>query len=119
MEPINNINIEKPAPIQKLALWQQPYSCPQCILSPKLLSINKINGTIKINCPEHKEQEIPIIKSIQELTKSNIYNIKCNICQKKNKSNFPEEQFKYCFHCKKIICKTCLDKHENKKKIIL
>ena len=116
MEPIVNINIEKPAPIQKLELWQQPYSCPQCILSPELLNINKINGTIKINCPEHKEQEIPIIKSIQELTKSNIYNIKCTICQKKNKCNFPEEQLKYCFDCKKIICKTCLDKHEKQEK---
>ena len=98
---------------KKLDLWKQPYSCPQCILSPELLSINKASGTIKIKCKNHNEQEIPIAKSITELTKNNNYNAKCMLCKEKNNNNFSNAELKYCLECKKIICKTCLNKHEN------
>ena len=123
MEPINNEQNDKtPAPNLKLELWEQPYSCPQCLLSPELLSINKIIGTLKIKCINHKEQEIPISKSLLELTKNNNYNAKCMLCGKKNKKEYPNEEFKYCLECNKIICKTCLDKHEkheNKNNILI
>ena len=111
MEVAPNIstgNIKK-----KVELWEQPYSCPQCILSPELLSINKFIGTIKIKCINHNEQEIPIEKSISELTKNNNFNAKCMICKNDNNTKNSNEELKYCLECKKIICKTCLNKHEN------
>lgn len=33
--------------------------------------------------------------------------------QRKKNNNFSNEELKYCLECKKIICKTCLNKHEN------
>ena len=54
---------------KRVDLWKQPYSCPECILSPEILSINKSAGTVKIKYENHKEIEISISKSLSELTK--------------------------------------------------
>lgn len=113
MEIKDNIS---PIPINEVELWKQPYSCPKCVLSPELLSINKISGMLKIKCINHDEQNIPISKSISELTKNNYYNAKCEICQKKNNIENEGQQLKYCLECKKIICKNCLNKHEKHEK---
>jgi len=113
MEIKDNIT---PLPISDLELWKQPYSCPKCVLSPELLSINKISGMMKVKCINHDEQNIPISKSISELTKNNYYNAKCEICQKKNKIENQDQQLKYCLECKKVICKNCLSKHEKHEK---
>lgn len=105
-----------PLPIKEVELWKQPYACPKCALSPELLSINKKSGMLKIKCINHEEQNIPISKSISELTKNNHYNAKCEICQKKNNIENEYQQLKYCLECKKIICKNCLNKHEKHEK---
>ena len=114
MEDINKNILVKSAPIQKIELLNQPYTCPKCPLSPQLLSVNKISGKIKINCLNHGEQEIHISKAIQELTKNNNFNAICNICQKKN--NNLDLSLKYCLECNKIFCKNCLNKHEKHEK---
>ena len=90
---------------KKLDLWKQPYSCPQCILSPELLSINKASGTIKIKCKNHNEQEIPNAKSITELTKKNNYNAKCMLCKEKKIIIFRMKNLNIAWNVKKLYAK--------------
>ena len=90
--------------------------CPECGEDIKI----KINN-YKINLFECKNNHEMNNISLDEFEKTqiiNLMNIKCDICNEKNKSNTYNNEFYKCYECKMNICPLCKSSHEKNHIII-
>ena len=55
---------------------------------------------------------MPIKDFLQNMSKNTYHFYKCEFCKQNCQKNFTQI-FKYCFHCKKILCSKCLLKHKS------
>ena len=97
---------------EHLVISKDQYSCTQCELPPEILFDTEKANTIKIKCKRHGTKPFLINDYLQTMSKNTYHYYKCGICQKYNQKNFEEETFKYCYHCKKIVCPKCLINHK-------
>ena len=76
----------------------------------KYIDINKY--LIEIECIEHERKYQRVI-SIEEFInwQYKYINCKCATCPK-IQEKFLEEKFYFCYICKKIFCKECINKHD-------
>ena len=109
---VNNKEEEEESSLKK----SQYIICPKCQESARILVENykiKIYG-----CKNgHKSEYI----LIQDFDKSQMYDevkIKCQQCNKSNKSISYNNNFFICFDCKKNICQLCKTKHDKGHNII-
>jgi len=89
------------------------YSCTQCELPPEILYDTDKTETIKIKCKKHGIKTFLINDYLQMMSKNSYHYYKCGFCKKNIQKNFETQAFKYCYHCKKIICHKCLIKHKS------
>ncbi len=89
------------------------YCCTQCELPPEILFDTEEVDTIKIKCKLHGTKEFLINDYLQLMSKNTYHYYKCGLCQKNNQKNFEDQTFKFCYHCKKILCPKCLMDHKS------
>ena len=91
------------------------FLCPHCERVPEILNVFSDTGHIKLKCSFHGEIIISIKDYLGQLKDSEFayWNMKCEICGKKNKVN--ENKFQFCFYCKKVLCEICLENFNNSK----
>ena len=84
--------------------------CPECkeniLIDIKDFKIN-LHG-----CKHKHEQNNIFLYCYEETQKINLNNVICEICQKNNKNNTPENEFYICFTCMKNICPSCKTNHD-------
>ena len=96
----------------QLFISKDQYSCTECELPPEILFDTEKSDRIKIKCKNHGTKPFLINDYLQIMSKNTYHFYKCGVCQKNNQKNFEEETFKYCYHCKKILCPKCLINHK-------
>ena len=89
------------------------YSCTQCELPPEILYDTEESETIKIKCEKHGTKTLLISDYLQLMSKNTYHYYKCGLCKKNNQKNFNGQIFKYCYHCKRILCPKCFMKHKS------
>ena len=89
------------------------YSCTQCELPPEILYDTEESETIKIKCEKHGTKTLLINDYLQLMSKNTYHYYKCGLCKKNNQKNFNGQIFKYCYHCKRILCPKCFMKHKS------
>ena len=100
-------------------LSKDQYACVNCELPPEILYDSEDEKIIKIKCEKHGLKSISIKDFLQKMSKNTYHFYKCELCKQNCQKNFTQI-FKYCFHCKKILCPKCIIKHKsyvNHKKI--
>ena len=98
---------------EKTFISSDQYSCTQCELPPEILYGTDDTDTIIIKCEKHGTKTLLITDYLQIMSKNTYHFYKCGICKKNNQKNFEGQIFKYCYHCKKIICPKCFLKHKS------
>ena len=93
-------------------LSKDQYACINCELPPEILYDSEDEKIIKIKCEKHGLKSIPIKDFLQKMSKNTYHFYKCEICKQNCQKNFAQI-FKYCFHCKKILCPKCIVKHKS------
>ena len=88
------------------------YACTNCELAPEILYDTEDEKLIKIKCEKHGLKTMPIKDFLQNMSKNTYHFYKCEFCKQNCQKNFTQI-FKYCFHCKKILCPKCLIKHKS------
>ena len=89
--------------------------CPKC--KDNCLIKIKDYKIVLYDCKHNYEINISI-NEYDETQKINISNIKCNICNKKNKGNTYNNEFYKCLNCNLNICPLCKSNHNNQHNII-
>ena len=95
-------------------LSRDQYACTNCELPPEILYDSSDERTIKIKCEKHGLKSFLIKDFLQKMSKNTYHFYKCGFCRQNCQKNFTQV-FKYCFHCKKILCPKCLIKHNSYK----
>ena len=90
------------------------YACTNCELPPEILFDTDDEKYIKIKCQKHGLKLILIKDFLQKMSKNTYHFYKCDFCRKSCQKNYTQI-FKYCYHCKKILCPKCLSNHESYK----
>ena len=109
-----NINLNNYANDNYIILKDE-YSCTQCELPPEILYDTEESQTIKIKCEKHGTKTLLISDYLQLMSKNTYHYYKCGLCKKNNQKNFNGQIFKYCYHCKRILCPKCFMKHKSYK----
>ena len=102
-------------------LSKDQYACINCELPPEILYDSEDDQIIKIKCEKHGLKSISIKDFLQKMSKNTYHFYKCELCKQNCQKNFAQI-FKYCFHCKKILCPKCIVKHKsfiNHKRVFL
>ena len=89
--------------------------CPIC--KENCLIIIKDYKITLYGCKQNHKTNITI-NEFDESQRINISNIKCNICNIKNKGNTYNNEFYICLSCNINICPLCKSSHNNKHNII-
>ena len=89
--------------------------CPKCGYSIKIKI--KDYKIILYDCKQNHETNISMNK-YDETQKINLSNIKCSICNIKNKGITYNNEFYKCLNCNINICPLCKSNHNNKHNII-
>ena len=95
-------------------LSRDQYSCTICELPPEILYDSVDGKSIKIKCEKHGLKSYSIKDLLQKMSKNTYHFYKCGLCKQNCQKNFTQI-FKYCYHCKKILCPKCLIKHKSYK----
>ena len=104
-------NNEEP---QKSEIISKNFICPECYENITLsLEDYKINYKCKNN---HIKNQI-VLDEYEKLQKIDLTKIKCEQCEKNTKRDTFNNEFFYCFDCKKNICPLCKNIHDPKHKI--
>ena len=98
---------------EQLFISKDQYSCTQCELPPEILYDTEETDTIKIKCKKHGTKTFLINDYLQIMSKNTYHYYKCGLCKKNNQKNFEDQIFKYCYHCKRILCHKCFLKHKS------
>ena len=88
------------------------YACTNCELAPEILYDTEDEKLIKIKCEKHGLKIISIKDFLQKMSINTYHFYKCEFCKQNCQKNFTQI-FKYCFHCRKILCPKCLLKHKS------
>ena len=99
--------------IEQFFISKDQYSCTQCELPPEILYDTDDTDTIKIKCEKHGTKAFSLTDYLQIMSKNTYHYYKCGLCKKNNQKNFEGQIFKYCYHCKKILCPKCFLKHKS------
>ena len=87
------------------------FICPECYENIILdIKDYKINYKCKNN---HSKQQI-MFDEYENLQKMDLTKIKCGQCEKCTKGDTFNNEFFYCFDCKKNICPLCKNSHDQK-----
>ena len=90
--------------------------CPEC-KGNVILDFENYKINLKGCKNNHKYDEI-ILNKFKETQKIFLNEIKCSICELKNKGNTYNNEFYICITCDKNICPLCVSKHDKEHKII-
>ena len=122
----NLIQVEKSlTPTGEENIFQKidSYSCTLCSSQIEILSLESSDSETKITFKclnndiknNHGINTMLLDEYLKEMEKNIYISFKCQICQKKQNSNFNNKIFNFCINCKMIICDNCLNKHQNNK----
>ena len=92
------------------AIPNDQYTCCECPMVPEILNIYYNTNEIEFCCQAHGIKKLPLRDFFLSENKFIYNNIECQICHKK-KLNQSQESYKYCYHCKKNLCKDCSIRH--------
>ena len=98
---------------EQFFISKDQYSCTKCELPPEILYDTDDTDTIKIKCEKHGTKTFLLADYLQIMSKNTYHYYKCGLCKKNNQKNFEGQIFKYCYHCKKILCPKCFLKHKS------
>ena len=90
------------------------YACTNCELPPEILFDTADEHYIKIKCKKHGLKIILIKDFLKKMSKNTFHFYKCDFCKQNCQKDFIQV-FKYCYHCKKILCPQCLTRHKSYK----
>ena len=101
-------NNEEP---QKCEIISKNFICPECYENIILgIKDYKINYKCKNN---HSKHQI-MLDEYENLQKMDLTKIKCGQCEKCTKGDTFNNEFFYCFNCKKNLCPLCKISHDQK-----
>ena len=98
---------------EQVFISKDQYACTQCELPPEILYDTDESETIKIKCEKHGTKILTISDYLHIMSKNTYHYYKCGVCKKNNQKNFNGQIFKYCYHCKRILCSKCFVKHKS------
>ena len=98
---------------EQLYISKDQYCCTQCELPPEILYDTDETDTIKIKCEKHGTKTFLISDYLQIMSKNTYHYYKCGLCKKNSQRNFEGQTFKYCYHCKRILCPKCFMQHKS------
>ena len=94
------------------------FRCYECNLIPSFLfSNNNNNCSIIYNCTKNHYKTEIIKDYIKKNKQNSIFNKNCSECNET--PNLNKNDFHYCSTCKKILCKNCIQKHDEHNEIKL
>lgn len=93
---------------------ERKYSCDECDLIPKITDLDIPNERIVIECKTHGKKEFSLKDFLIKSQKFINFNLKCDICKKKEFNK--NDEIKFCNDCKNIICSSCISTHDKKYK---
>ena len=97
----------------QLYISKDQYCCTHCELPPEILYDTDERDTIKIKCEKHGTKTFLINDYLQIMSKNTYHYYKCGLCKKNSQRNFEGQIFKYCYHCKRILCPKCFMQHKS------
>ena len=80
--------------------------CFKCGDIPEIIDAHTDNGKIELKCKNCGIYEVLIDKYYEELSKNKFFK-KCQKCEKENNNYY------YCFNCKKVRCESCKNKNHS------
>ena len=109
-QDINDMNLSDDCPEEKVVSSFKPsFRCTECCLVP-LLTVKENESKVTVNCTNGHYHEMDLNEYLEKGLQKNINNIECSDCGLKHE---PKKRFKFCSECVKILCKTCLRRHNN------
>ena len=88
------------------------FICPKCEeLIALILNLHVDNKKIDFQCKRCGKFEFLSMYYLSELTKNNYLYTKCYYCNAISEGN--EDNFLYCYDCKKDFCNICFENHKN------
>ena len=99
---------------QKSEIISNNFICPECYEN---IILNITDYKINYKCKNNHTKNQMMLNEFEQLQKIDLTKIKCGQCENCTKSETFNNEFFYCFDCKKNICPLCKNSHEQKHKI--
>lgn len=85
------------------------YICKNCKNIPKLTITNSLEVQINCSCSKKETKKLSLSSFLEEMSPQK----QPHECENKKKHSLPENAVAYCNDCKKWLCSSCLDYHND------